>query len=69
MSGQERLELKIKKPCEALVSATIKCYSIFNINVLKARKLHKEMSCSKKEHRKVVPSKGWVSQIKLNCPD
>lgn len=49
MSGQERLELKIKKPCEALVSATIKCYSIFNVNELKARKLHKEMSCLKKD--------------------
>lgn len=49
MSGQGRLELKIKKPCEALVSATIKCYSIFNVNELKARKLHKEMSCLKKD--------------------
>lgn len=55
MSGQQTLELKIKKPCESLMSAIINCCCLFNVSVLKARKLHEGMSCLGKNTSELDP--------------
>lgn len=54
----------MKKLCESLITAAIKCYSIFNVSVLRGRKTHKETSCLKEEQ--ILKGLGPLNESELS---